>query len=123
MAELHELEMNNRPMIETITDEEKRSFRLAATASVMADVFDMVAPPLEALMRTMNTQYSRSRPFFRMQSPEEMMKAIMLEGGNVSAEVDSDTRRILWELANLEHLQDSVCREALRGNRDNMRHR
>ena len=117
----NELEMNNRPMIETITDEEKRSFRLAATASVMADVFDMVAPPLEALMRTMNTQYSRSRPFFRMQSPEEMMKAIMLEGGNVSAEVDSDTRRILWELANLEHLQDSVVTDSqlVRGvNRD-----
>lgn len=120
-AQLDELKGNGRPMIESITDEEKRSFRLAATASVMADVFDMVTPPLEALLRTMNTQYSRLRPFFRRTSPEEMFRAITMEKGNVSPEVDCDTRRILWELMNLEHLQDSVVTDSrlVRGvNRD-----
>lgn len=119
--ELLELEQNDRPIIETITDEEKRSFRLAATASVMADVFDMVTPPLEALLRTMNTQYSRLRPFYRQNSSEEMFRAITMGDGNVSPEADCDTRRILWELANLEHLEDSVVTDSalVRGvNRD-----
>lgn len=111
-AELEDLKKNERPLIESITDEEKRSFRLAATASVLADVFDMVTPPLEALFRTINTQYSRTRPFFRLSTVPDMMRSITEESGNVSAEGDSDTRRILWELANLEHLHDSVVTDS-----------
>lgn len=111
-SELHELAQNERPIIDSITDEEKRSFRLAATASVMADVFDMVAPPLEALLRSMNTQYSRQRPFFIPASSEYMMQLITEEAGNVSADVDSDTRRVLWQLMHLEHLQDSVVTDS-----------
>lgn len=119
--ELKSLKENYRPMIDSITDEEKRSFRLAATASVMADVFDMVTPPLEALLRTMNTQYSRQRPFFRMTSIDDMMHSITHEAGNISSDMDCDTRRMLWELMNLEHLQDSVVTDSrlVRGvNRD-----
>ena len=120
-TELKELRDNGRPMIESITDEEIRSFRLAATASVMADVFDMVTPPVEALFRTMNTQYSRLRPFFLPTSIERTMHFITHEAGNVPNDVDSDTRRVLWELMNLEHLKDSVVTDSalVRGvNRD-----
>ncbi len=120
-GELKKLKGNFRPIVETITDEEKRSFRLAATASVMADVFDMVTPPMEALLRKMNTQYSLQRLFFQMSSQEEMMRYIAEEAGNVPNNVDSDTRRVLWELMHLEHLQDSVVTDSrlVRGvNRD-----
>ncbi|MDP1722779.1 MAG: hypothetical protein Q8L37_06240 [Candidatus Gottesmanbacteria bacterium] len=110
--ELKELKANDRPIVENITDEEKRSFRLAATASVMADVFDMVTPPVEALFRTMNTQYSRFRPFFMPAPIDLMMQYITHEAGNVPSDIDSDTRRILWELMNLEHLQDSVVTDS-----------
>ena len=107
--ELADLATNNLPILKEVTPEQKISFRHAAEAAVLADVLDMVAPPMESMFRLLNTQYSRNRPFFRSdENPQSLLDKIFGPDGNLHQEIDSDTRRLFWHFAHMDHLHDSI---------------
>lgn len=107
-GELADLSHNHDPLIKDITPEGRRSFRLAAEAAVQADVLEMVSPPVESIFRTLNTQLAKSRPFFRNEDIELTMQRITDTQGNIPTEIDSNVRRIYWELMHIEHLPESI---------------
>ncbi|MEK9143410.1 MAG: hypothetical protein AAB481_02165 [Patescibacteria group bacterium] len=107
-GELAELSGNHDPLIKDITPEGRRSFRLAAEAAVQADVLEMVSPPVESIFRTLNTQLAKSRPFFRSDDIELTMQRITDSQGNIPTEIDSNVRRMYWELMHIEHMPESI---------------
>lgn len=121
--ELTELESNDFPILKEVTPEQKISFRHAAEAAVLADVFDMDAPPVESIFRLLNTQYSRSRPFFRAdEDPQLLLDNIFSPEGNLPLTVDSDARRLFWQFAHMEHVRDSIITESTFVQRINREH-
>lgn len=111
--ELADLASNTLPILKDITPEKKMSFHHAAEAAVQADVFDMVAPPVESMCRLLNTQYSRNRPFFRAEEdPKLLLEKIFGLEGNLAAEEDSDVRRLFWNMTHVEHIPGSIIAES-----------
>lgn len=111
--ELALLANNTVPIIKDVTPRERMSYRYAAEATVLADVFDMVSPPTESIFRTLNTQHSRGRPFFRTDMGLEAQLAhIGSDIGNIDPDVDSDVRRMFWELVHMEHIKDGITADS-----------
>lgn len=111
--ELADLASNDVPILKDISPEEKMSFRHAAEAAVQADVFDMVAPPVESMFRLLNTQYSRNRQFFRAEEdPKLLLEKIFGLEGNLSTQEDSDVRRLFWNMTHVEHIPGSIIAES-----------
>lgn len=111
--ELTSLAKNTIPILKDVTPQERMSYRYAAEAAVLADVFDMVSPPTESIFRTLNTQISRGRPFFRTDMGLEAQLAhIGSDIGNIDPGVDSDVRRMFWELVHMEHIKDGITADS-----------
>lgn len=103
--ELNDLADNNDPLIRKMTDSLRSSFDLAAEATVRADVIDMIAPPVESILRTIHTERKVPRPFLRKdENIEKFLQSILSGGGELPEEEDSDVRRILWEYVHVEHI-------------------
>lgn len=97
--ELRFLYSRNRPLLETElqTVKEKKLFRFVAETTLFADIADMIAPPTEAIIRSLQTQFSLARPFVPQElNQEKILKQILTGRGNIQ-EGDSDLRRLLWE--------------------------
>jgi len=105
--ELESLEKNERPLLERSQDENiRKSLDYMTEITVRADLLEMIAPPVEAIFRTLNTQYSKSRPFFLHEEGSTGLQNILEGSGNVQSSSDSDTRRILWEFVHLDSLSN-----------------
>ncbi len=103
---LASLKLNVRPLLDDLQDlrdERRQSFRLAAEAAVQSDVLEMVAPPVESIIRTLNTAISRDRPFWRAGDINQLFDLIVNGAGDQPPETDSSARRIWWELLHVEH--------------------
>lgn len=111
-GELADLARNHDPLIRDITPEGRRSFRLTAEAAVQADVLEMVSPPVEAIFRTLNTQIAKSRPFFRHEDIEATFERISDTQGNIPVGIDSNVRRMYWELMHIEHMPESLVTQS-----------
>ena len=112
----HELALlanNTVPIIKDVTPQERMSYRYAAEAAVLADVFDMVSPPNESIFRKLDTQPSRGRPFFRTDMDTQAQLAhIRNDIGNIDPDVDCDVRRVFWELVHMEHIKDGITADS-----------
>lgn len=129
--ELLELMANERPLLERIIDEttsldDKETLKLATQLMYKADLMDMIAPPVEAIHRMLQVQYSLGRDFWpNKHTIEELKKRVNLTrvqkgmpvveddietlliavvelSGNMDQEADSDVRRWLWMLEHVD---------------------
>ncbi len=136
-AQLELLEVDDNPLLQFSVAEnnKKEALKLMTEVVVFADIADMVAPPYEAIYRTLMTQYSQKRPFFTPVD-EEFIKYVQLElknagkdklsetaskvdyyvaliengSGNTPTEyvhLDSDVRRLLFEFHHLVGMNSS----------------
>ena len=113
MTKLVALAHNDRPIFGDISPEDRMVYRYGAGAVVLADVFDMVAPPIESIMRKLNTQHAQRRPFYRSEMDVlSQLSQIRDSVGNIDHQFDSDVRRVLWELVHMEHIKDGVIAES-----------
>ena len=113
MTKLVALAHNDRPIFGDISPEDRMVYRYGAEAVVLADVFDMVAPPIESIMRKLNTQHAQRRPFYRSEMDVlSQLSQIRDSVGNIDHQFDSDVRRVLWELVHMEHIKDGVIAES-----------
>jgi hypothetical protein len=95
--ELRELAGNNEPLFIEISPSERQSLNIASEVAVRADLMDMISPPAEAMLRSLLTQWSEKRPFFRTEvNDNDLINSIMEGEGNLDTN-DSDVRRLLWE--------------------------
>lgn len=122
--QLRDLENNHDPIFYRLDEAEVTALNLATEVAIRADMMDMIAPPTEAIYRTLMTQYSQQRPFWRDNIPLQILaEQISAGSGNITSETDSDVRRLLWEFMNIEHVSpDSVLarsRYINKVNRDN----
>ncbi len=125
--ELEALAEDEKPILEDLTPESRKGLETAAEAAVWADWTDMISTPVEAIFRTLHTQYSRNRPF--MSSPAELdnlrtflnkpnlsdhellLHAVLHGPGNINlnadqGQCDSDVRRMVWEFVHSGQLND-----------------
>lgn len=135
--QLELLEVDDKPLLQFSDGEkdQKEALKLMTEVVVFADIADMVAPPYEAIYRTLMTQYSQHRPFltpvndeFKAYVHSELQKAgkpflndsatdadyyvALIENGSGNtpreyAHLDSDVRRLLFEFHHLVEMNSS----------------
>ncbi|MBI4973646.1 hypothetical protein HZC27_03490 [Candidatus Roizmanbacteria bacterium] len=105
-AELQELFNDTNPIFSNISNEQRETFTLATKVAVFADEVEMVYPPYPSIMRSLKTDISRARPWWKTgATTEEILAAFndVKRAGNLDENdpLASDSYRLLWESWNL----------------------
>lgn len=131
--QLEVLAQDDTALLPNITEQSLKALKLSAEVVVWADLYEMVAPPYDAIYRTFLTQYSKNREFmlpktrkFRKYVTHEMhTRKLPFAGKNASltewylalirhadgntpprfAKLDTDVRRIMKEF---QHMIEQV---------------
>lgn len=107
------------PILNALTDAEKTALKRATEVAIRADTLEMVAPPVEAIYRSLSTQFSLGRPFWR---DGLTLDQVINSEGNLPLDIDSDTRRKLKEFVQMGQIGQSLIEDNpynRRLNRDN----
>lgn len=98
--QLEDLSKDTSPLIPGYDDKTDREGLHALTLiSNLSDLFDMIMPAKEALVRKLGVDKSLKRPFYKKEfTLEQIMNQATGKDGHFEPEVGSDLARILWEL-------------------------
>ncbi len=120
--ELDALARDTRPLLPGLsgTDEAstdaRETFVLATKVAVFADEVEMIYPPHPSIMRSLKTERSRKRPFWRKgATAEAMLREIEAQGGNYSGDLSSDSYRLLWEAWDMIHKTERAMKRQSEG--------
>jgi hypothetical protein len=99
-AEIAALAQDNAPLIPDFDPRKDReALDVLTQISVFADVFDMIMPAQESIVRKLGVHKSLNRPFFRPDhSVEQFIGHINADSGHWEPEHGSDFTRVSWEL-------------------------
>jgi hypothetical protein len=86
---------------------DEKAFRHVLDICIIADLMDMYIPAGESMLKKFMVQVSRERPLFRNMRNARFLRAIKGKG-NVDKEIDSDFRRMVWEIQNTFMVADQT---------------